>query len=111
MLAFDLLRVGFANGMRSRGEMPFIDSGSIGIKVQQPKRREQLLQFHKYRIGSTAKRLRQDHATHNGQWHATTSVEGLCSRPNSTFHPPPRPPRAALRPCSRPDNSLPLRWC
>ena len=45
MFAFDLLGVDFADGMGSCWQMTSIDSGSIGIKVHEPKRLEQLLQL------------------------------------------------------------------
>ena len=62
MFAFDLLGVGFANGMRSRGEVPFIDPRPIRVEVLQAKRLEQPLQLPKDLIGSSAKGIRQDHA-------------------------------------------------
>ena len=63
MFAFDLLRVALAHGMSRGGQVPFIDSSPIGIKVYQPKGFEPLLQLDKYCIGSTTKRIRQPHAT------------------------------------------------
>jgi hypothetical protein len=43
MVAFDLLRVGFVDGMGSRRQVPPINSCGIGIKVRQAKRLERLL--------------------------------------------------------------------
>jgi len=63
MVAFDLLGVGFANGMRSRGQVPLIDSSCIGVKMHEPKRLEQRLQFDKDCIRTTPQRIRQHHAT------------------------------------------------
>ena len=63
MFAFDLLRVGFANGMGSRGEMPLIDPRPIRVEVLQAKGFEEFLQLDKNRIGATPERLRQHHPT------------------------------------------------
>ena len=45
MFTFDLLRVGFANGMRRSWQVALINSSRIRIEVHQPKRLEQLLQL------------------------------------------------------------------
>ena len=63
MFAFDLLDVGLANGMRSRGQVPFIDPSPIRLEVLQAKGLEQLLQFDKDCIRTPPKRIRQHHAT------------------------------------------------
>ena len=59
MFAFDLLGVDFADGMGSCGQMTSIDSGSIGIKVHEPKRLEQLLPLSKDLIRATPQHLGQ----------------------------------------------------
>jgi len=64
VFAFELLGVGFANGMRSHGQVPSVDSRPIRIEVFQAKGLEQLLQFDKDCIRTTPQRLRQDHASH-----------------------------------------------
>lgn len=64
MCTFDLLRVALAHSMSRGGQVPFIDTGPIGIKMHSAKRLEQLLQSHTYGIGATAKRVRHDHASH-----------------------------------------------
>ncbi len=63
MFAFDLLRAGFANGMRSCGEMPVIDPSPIRVEVLQAKGLQELLQLDKHPIRTTPECLRQDHAT------------------------------------------------
>jgi hypothetical protein len=63
VFAFDLLRVGFANGMHSRGEMPFIDPSPIRIEVLQAKGLQEFLQLDKHRIRATSECVRQDYAT------------------------------------------------
>jgi hypothetical protein len=63
MLAFDLLGVAFANGMRNGRQMPLIAPSSIRVEVRQAKGLEQLLQLHKDRIRSTAEGICEDYAT------------------------------------------------
>jgi len=63
VFALDLLGVGFANGMRSRGQVPFIDTSSIRVEVLQAKGLEQLLQLDKDFIRTTPEGIRQDYAT------------------------------------------------
>ena len=63
MVAFDLLGVGFANGMRSRGEMPLIDSSPIRVAVLQAKGLAQLLQLDEDSIRATPEGIRQHHPT------------------------------------------------
>ena len=63
MFAFDLLRVGFANGRGSRGEMPLIDPSPIRVEVLQTKGLQELPQLDKNRICATPERIRQHHPT------------------------------------------------
>jgi hypothetical protein len=63
MFAFNLLRVGFANGMRSRGQVPFIDPSPIRIAVLQAKRLQELPQLDKDCIRATTKGVRENYPT------------------------------------------------
>lgn len=63
MFACDLLRVGFATGMRRRGEVPLIDPSPIRGEVLQAKGLQELPQLEKDFIRATPERIRQHHPT------------------------------------------------
>jgi hypothetical protein len=58
MFAFDLPGVGFANGVRSSGEMPFIDPSPIGVEVLQPEGLQEFLQLDTHGIRATPEGIR-----------------------------------------------------
>jgi hypothetical protein len=59
-LAFDLLRVGFADGVSRGGERAVVDSRRIRIAMLQPKRLEQLLSLDKPFLRPPPEHLCQD---------------------------------------------------
>ena len=61
--AFDLLAVGFATGMRSRGQGPFIDPSSIRVAVLQATGLQELLQLDKDCIRTTPEGIRENSPT------------------------------------------------
>ena len=63
MFAFNLLGVGFANGMRRRGQVSFIDASSIRVEVLQAKGLQELLQLDTDCIRTTPEGIRENSPT------------------------------------------------
>jgi hypothetical protein len=84
MLAFDLLRVGFADGVSRGGEMAVVDSRRIRIAMLQPKRLEQLLSLDTHFIRSTPEHICQDDSGEMGNRMPQPPLVGFA--PHKTPH-------------------------